>query len=41
MIRKLSMFEVINEVMKLVMWKDENVILLGEDVVGGVEIDYL
>ncbi|MGG1368031.1 alpha-ketoacid dehydrogenase subunit beta [Priestia megaterium] len=41
MTRKLSMSEAINEAMKLVMRKDENVILLGEDVAGGAEIDHL
>ncbi|MCR8925312.1 alpha-ketoacid dehydrogenase subunit beta [Priestia megaterium] len=41
MIRKLSMSEAINEAMKLAMRKDENVILLGEDVAGGAEIDHL
>ncbi len=34
MTRKLSMSEAINEAMKLAMRKDENVILLGEDVAG-------
>ncbi|MEN3153029.1 alpha-ketoacid dehydrogenase subunit beta [Priestia aryabhattai] len=41
MTRKLSMSEAINEAMKLAMRKDENVILLGEDVAGGAEIDNL
>ncbi|WP_129708282.1 alpha-ketoacid dehydrogenase subunit beta [Priestia megaterium] len=41
MTRKLSMSEAINEAMKLAMRKDENVILLGEDVAGGAEIDHL
>ncbi|ADE68909.1 MULTISPECIES: alpha-ketoacid dehydrogenase subunit beta [Priestia] len=41
MTRKLSMSEAINEAMKLAMRKDENVVLLGEDVAGGAEIDHL
>ena len=41
MTRKLSMSEAINEAMKLAMRKDENVILLGEVVAGGAEIDHL
>ncbi|MED3877921.1 alpha-ketoacid dehydrogenase subunit beta [Priestia megaterium] len=41
MTRRLSMSEAINEAMKLAMRKDENVILLGEDVAGGAEIDHL
>ncbi|MEJ9303338.1 alpha-ketoacid dehydrogenase subunit beta [Priestia megaterium] len=41
MTRKLSMSEAINEAMRLAMRKDENVILLGEDVAGGAEIDHL
>ncbi|WP_394554979.1 alpha-ketoacid dehydrogenase subunit beta [Priestia aryabhattai] len=41
MTRKLSMSEAINEAMKLAMRKDENVILLGEDVAGGAGIDHL
>ncbi|MBU8853329.1 alpha-ketoacid dehydrogenase subunit beta [Priestia megaterium] len=41
MTRKLSMSEAINEAMKLAMRKHENVILLGEDVAGGAEIDHL
>ena len=41
MARKLSMSAAINEAMKLAMRKDENVILLGEDVAGGAEIDHL
>ncbi|WP_155010208.1 alpha-ketoacid dehydrogenase subunit beta [Priestia megaterium] len=41
MTRKSSMSEAINEAMKLAMRKDENVILLGEDVAGGAEIDHL
>lgn len=41
MVRVISMLDVINEVMKFVMRRDENVFLIGEDVVGGVVIDYL
>src|SRR6478735_2797086 len=41
MTRKLSMSEAINEAMKQAMRKDENVVLLGEDVAGGAEIDHL
>lgn len=41
MTRKLSMSEAINEAMKLAMRKDKNVVLLGEDVAGGAEIDHL
>ena len=41
MTRKLSMSAAINEAMKLAMRKDENVILMGEDVAGGAEVDHL
>ncbi|ALS23020.1 MULTISPECIES: alpha-ketoacid dehydrogenase subunit beta [Paenibacillus] len=41
MARKLSMSSAINEAMKLAMRKDENVILLGEDVAGGGGVDHL
>ncbi|MDQ0246071.1 pyruvate dehydrogenase E1 component beta subunit [Bacillus fengqiuensis] len=41
MVRNLSMSGAINEAMKLAMRKDENVILLGEDVAGGAEVDHL
>lgn len=41
MTRKLSMSAAINEAMQLAMRKDENVILMGEDVAGGAEIDHL
>jgi pyruvate/2-oxoglutarate/acetoin dehydrogenase E1 component len=41
MARKLSMSAAINEAMKLAMRKDENVILMGEDVAGGAAIDHL
>lgn len=41
MTRKLSMSVALNEAMQLAMRKDENVILLGEDVAGGAEVDHL
>lgn len=41
MTRKLSMSAAINEAMQLAMRKDENVILMGEDVAGGAKIDHL
>ncbi|MEW9673174.1 alpha-ketoacid dehydrogenase subunit beta [Ammoniphilus sp. 3BR4] len=41
MARKLSMSQAINEAMKLAMRKDEDVILLGEDVAGGAAVDHL
>lgn len=41
MVRKLSMSLAINEAMKLAMRKDEDVILLGEDVAGGADVDHL
>jgi acetoin:2,6-dichlorophenolindophenol oxidoreductase subunit beta len=41
MVRTLSMSLAINEAMKLAMRKDENVILMGEDVAGGAEVDHL
>ncbi|MEH7120137.1 alpha-ketoacid dehydrogenase subunit beta [Neobacillus vireti] len=41
MTRKLSMSAAINEAMKLAMRKDENVILMGEDVAGGAQVDHL
>lgn len=41
MARKLSMSGAINEAMKLAMRKDENVILMGEDVAGGAQVDHL
>lgn len=41
MSRKISMSQAINEAMKLAMRKDENVILMGEDVAGGAEVDHL
>ncbi|KKB36235.1 alpha-ketoacid dehydrogenase subunit beta [Bacillus thermotolerans] len=41
MARIISMADAINEAMKLAMRKDENVILMGEDVAGGAEVDHL
>ncbi|MFB6804007.1 alpha-ketoacid dehydrogenase subunit beta [Peribacillus butanolivorans] len=41
MSRKISMSQAINEAMALSMRKDENVILMGEDVAGGAEVDHL
>ncbi|WP_248923936.1 alpha-ketoacid dehydrogenase subunit beta [Paenibacillus hamazuiensis] len=41
MARKISMSAAINEAMKLAMRKDENVILMGEDVAGGANVDHL
>lgn len=41
MTRKISFSEAINEAMKLAMRRDENVILMGEDVAGGAEVDHL
>lgn len=41
MTRKISFSAAINEAMKLAMRADENVILLGEDVAGGAQIDHL
>lgn len=41
MARNLSMSLAINEAMKLAMRKDEDVILLGEDVAGGATVDHL
>jgi acetoin:2,6-dichlorophenolindophenol oxidoreductase subunit beta len=41
MVRKLSMSGAVNEAMKLAMRKDENVILIGEDVAGGAAVDHL
>ncbi|SFE39491.1 pyruvate dehydrogenase E1 component beta subunit [Bacillus sp. OV194] len=39
--RTISMSDAINEAMKLAMRKDENVLLLGEDVAGGAQVDHL
>lgn len=41
MARILSMSDAINEAMKMAMRKDENVILMGEDVAGGAQVDHL
>ncbi|MGE1162646.1 alpha-ketoacid dehydrogenase subunit beta [Peribacillus simplex] len=41
MSRKISMSQAINEAMAIAMRKDENVILMGEDVAGGAEVDHL
>ncbi|MHC5563815.1 acetoin:2,6-dichlorophenolindophenol oxidoreductase subunit beta [Bacillus spizizenii] len=41
MARVISMSDAINEAMKLAMRKDENVLLIGEDVAGGAAIDHL
>lgn len=41
MARILSMSGAINEAMKMAMRKDENVILMGEDVAGGAQVDHL
>ncbi|MGQ7279286.1 MULTISPECIES: alpha-ketoacid dehydrogenase subunit beta [Brevibacillus] len=41
MTRKISFSAAINEAMKLAMRADENVILLGEDVAGGAQVDHL
>lgn len=39
--RQISFSQAINEAMKLAMRRDENVILMGEDVAGGAEVDHL
>ncbi|RRN72946.1 alpha-ketoacid dehydrogenase subunit beta [Peribacillus simplex] len=41
MSRKISMSQAINEAMAMALRKDENVILMGEDVAGGAEVDHL
>lgn len=41
MTRMISYSEAINEAMKLAMRRDETVILMGEDVAGGAEVDHL
>ncbi|MED1442081.1 alpha-ketoacid dehydrogenase subunit beta [Aeribacillus composti] len=41
MARKISFSGAVNEAMKLAMRKDQNVILLGEDVAGGANVDHL
>ncbi|TGU59859.1 alpha-ketoacid dehydrogenase subunit beta, partial [Mesorhizobium sp. M00.F.Ca.ET.186.01.1.1] len=40
MTRKISFSAAVNEAMKLAMRADENVILLGEDVAGGAQVDH-
>lgn len=41
MTRNISFSDAINEAMRLAMRQDENVILMGEDVAGGAQIDHL
>ncbi|WP_280769682.1 alpha-ketoacid dehydrogenase subunit beta [Salipaludibacillus daqingensis] len=41
MARMITFSEAINEALQLAMRKDENVILMGEDVAGGAEVDHL
>lgn len=41
MTKKMTMSQAINEAMKLAMRRDENVILMGEDVAGGAQVDHL
>lgn len=41
MTKKITMSQAINEAMKLAMRRDENVILMGEDVAGGAQVDHL
>ncbi|MCI4059913.1 alpha-ketoacid dehydrogenase subunit beta, partial [Bacillus cereus] len=41
MARVISMSDAINEAMKLAMRRDENVLLIGEDVAGGAAVDHL
>jgi len=41
MSRKISFSSAINEAMRLAMRADENVILMGEDVAGGAQVDHL
>ncbi len=41
MARVISMSDALNEAMKLAMRKDENVLLIGEDVAGGAAVDHL
>ena len=41
MTRQITFSEAIREAMQLAMRKDENVILMGEDVAGGAEVDHL
>ncbi|MCM3028403.1 alpha-ketoacid dehydrogenase subunit beta [Bacillus safensis] len=41
MTREISMSSALNEAIKLAMSRDENVILMGEDVAGGAHVDHL
>ncbi|NPC91880.1 alpha-ketoacid dehydrogenase subunit beta [Bacillus sp. WMMC1349] len=41
MTRQLSMSSALNEALKLAMKKDDHVILMGEDVAGGADVDHL
>ncbi|RYL94818.1 alpha-ketoacid dehydrogenase subunit beta [Sporolactobacillus sp. THM7-4] len=41
MAKKMSFSDAINDAIRLAMRKDENVILMGEDVAGGAEVDHL
>lgn len=41
MTREISMSSALNEAIKLAMRRDENVILMGEDVAGGAHVDHL
>jgi acetoin:2,6-dichlorophenolindophenol oxidoreductase subunit beta len=41
MARMLTFSQAVNEALQLAMRKDENVILMGEDVAGGAEVDHL
>ncbi|MFA4135809.1 MULTISPECIES: alpha-ketoacid dehydrogenase subunit beta [unclassified Brevibacillus] len=41
MTKKITMSQAINEAMKLAMRRDKNVILMGEDVAGGAQVDHL
>lgn len=41
MTRKLSFSGAVNEAMRLAMQADENVVLMGEDVAGGAQVDHL
>ncbi|RYM05089.1 alpha-ketoacid dehydrogenase subunit beta [Sporolactobacillus sp. THM7-7] len=41
MTKKMSYSDAINDAIRLAMHKDENVVLIGEDVAGGAEVDHL
>ncbi|BBP87324.1 hypothetical protein BsIDN1_09420 [Bacillus safensis] len=41
MTREISMSSALNEAIKLAMRRDEDVILMGEDVAGGAHVDHL